>query len=149
MYQTILVPLDGSKRAEAILPYVESLAQCYKAKMVLIEIIEPVSVVAAAGMPYYGMLDQQNYQQRTKEIEAYLAHRRGRLREKGIEAKTVVGHGPVVEEIINAAERENADLIAMASHGRTGLSKVFYGSVAAGVLHRIDRPLLLIRSLDA
>jgi nucleotide-binding universal stress UspA family protein len=44
--------------------------------------------------------------------------------------------------------QEEADLIAMASHGRSGLSRVFYGSVAAGVLHRVDRPLLLIRSMD-
>ena len=53
---------------------------------------------------------------------------------------------PFVEAIIKTAEREKADLIALTSHGRTGLSRVFYGSVAAGVLHRIDRPLLLIRS---
>ena len=52
----------------------------------------------------------------------------------------------VVKAIIDAAERENADLVAMASHGRSGLSRAFYGSVAAGVLQRIDRPLLLIRS---
>jgi nucleotide-binding universal stress UspA family protein len=51
-----------------------------------------------------------------------------------------------VQEIISAAERNDADLIALASHGRTGLAQVFYGSVAAGVLHRIDRPLLLIRA---
>ena len=42
-----------------------------------------------------------------------------------------------------------ADLIAMASHGRTGMSQVFYGSVAAGVLHRVDRPLLLVRARGA
>jgi len=59
-----------------------------------------------------------------------------------------VVHGPVVEAIINAAQSEGADLIALASHGRSGLSWVFYGSVAAGVFHRINRPLLLIRSLD-
>ena len=57
-----------------------------------------------------------------------------------------VAYGPVVEAIIDAAGREGADLIAIASHGRSGLSQVFYGSVAAGVLHRVDRPLLLIRS---
>jgi nucleotide-binding universal stress UspA family protein len=66
--------------------------------------------------------------------------------EKGIAAKAFVAHGPVVGAILDAAERESADLIAMASHGRSGLSQVFYGSVAAGVLHRIDRPLLVIRS---
>ena len=51
-----------------------------------------------------------------------------------------------MEAITETAEREGADLIAMASHGRSGLSQVFYGSVAAGVLRRIDRPLLLICS---
>jgi len=55
-----------------------------------------------------------------------------------------VVQGPVAEAIINAAESEGVDLIALASHGRSGLSRVFYGSVAAGVLHRIDQPLLLI-----
>jgi nucleotide-binding universal stress UspA family protein len=59
-----------------------------------------------------------------------------------------LGDGPIVEEIINIADRENVDLIAMASHGRTGLPRAFYGSVAAGILHRIDRPLLLVRSVN-
>ena len=72
--------------------------------------------------------------------------RKGEFREKGIEARTRVVYGPVVQAIIDAAEGKDADLIAMASHGRSGLSGVFYGSVAAGVLHRVDRPLLLIRS---
>jgi nucleotide-binding universal stress UspA family protein len=58
----------------------------------------------------------------------------------------MVVRGPVVETIINVAEREGADLTAMASHGRTGLERVFYGSVAVGVLHHVDRPLLLVRS---
>jgi nucleotide-binding universal stress UspA family protein len=51
-----------------------------------------------------------------------------------------------VKAIIDAAERENAKLVAMASHGHGGFLRTFYGSVAAGVLQRIDRPLLLIRS---
>ena len=50
------------------------------------------------------------------------------------------------KEIVTSAEREGVDLIAITSHGRTGLSQVFYGSVAAGVLHCVSRPLLLIRS---
>lgn len=147
MYSKILVPLDGSKRAEAILPYVESLARCYGAKVVFLGVVEPMPVI----VPYDGMypqFDQQAHRQLIDEMETYLAARRGEFREKGIEAKMELGHGPVVEEIIAAAEREEVDLIAMASHGRTGLSRVFYGSVAAGVLHRVNRPLLLIRSLD-
>ena len=48
--------------------------------------------------------------------------------------------------ILDIAVEEEVDLLAMASHGRSGLSRVFYGSVSAGVLQRIDRPLLLVRS---
>ena len=91
---------------------------------------------------------QEELERQMKQIETYLAGLEGEFREKGIEARTRVVHGPVVEAIINTAESESADLVAIASHGRSGLSRVFYGSVAAGVLHRIDRPLLLIRSLD-
>lgn len=147
MYKKILVPLDGSKRAEVILPHVESLAKCYHAEVVFLGVVEPVPII----VPYNGMypqFDEQQHLQRIDEMEAYLAGQRGEFRENGISAQMQVGHGPVVEEIIAAAECEDVDLIAMASHGRTGLPRVFYGSVAAGVLHRVDRPLLLIRSLD-
>jgi nucleotide-binding universal stress UspA family protein len=145
MYQTILVPLDGSKRAEAILPHMEQLAGRCEAKVVFFQVVEPIPLAVGAG-DAYGVLQQHQLEEKTKEAEAYLASLRGEFREKGIEARTHVAHGPVVEGIINAAEREGADLIAIASHGRTGLSRVFYGSVAAGVLHRIDRPLLIVRS---
>ena len=56
--------------------------------------------------------------------------------------------GPVVKEILDFAEEEKVDLIALSSHGRTGLSRLFYGSVAAGILHQVDRPLLVIRAQD-
>jgi nucleotide-binding universal stress UspA family protein len=70
----------------------------------------------------------------------------GEFREVGISTKLVVEESPIVSTIINVAVKHNVDIVAMASHGHTGLSHVFYGSVAAGVLHRVDRPLLLIRA---
>jgi len=146
MYKTILVPLDGSKRAEAILPHVEDLAHRYEAKVIFLEVVEPEPVVVAE--PLHEAYDSKRHTRRLVEVEYYLKARRGEFQAKGIQSQMCVGEGPVVEEIIKVAERENVDLIAMASHGRTGLPRVFYGSVAAGVLHRIDRPLLLIRSLD-
>jgi nucleotide-binding universal stress UspA family protein len=145
MYNTILVPLDGSKRAEVILHHVEEMAQRYDAKVIFLQVVEPTPpIVGPEGAQI--ALHQQELEQRAKQAESYLAGLQGEFREKGIEARARVVHGPVVEAIINAAEREGADLIALASHGRSGLSQVFYGSVAAGVLHRVDRPLLLIRS---
>lgn len=145
MYSTILVPLDGSKRAEAILPHVEYLAECHQSRVILLQVVEPTPLIIGPDV-VYPVFDQEDHERRTREAIGYLTARQGALREKGIVTRTLVTHGPIVEEIIKAAERENADLIAMASHGRTGLARVFYGSVAAGLLHRIDRPLLLIRA---
>ena len=146
MYNTILVPLDGSKRAEAILRHVEDLAQRYHAAVILLQVELCPTVIGHDNI--YPILEEQAFEHQRQEIETYLAALQGEFREKGIEARTSIVQGPVVEAIINAAEREDADIIAMASHGRTGLPQVFYGSVAAGVLHRVDRPLLLVRSLD-
>jgi len=147
MYTTILVPLDGSKRAEAILPHVEELAQRYDAKVIFLQVIE-LSPLIVGPEGTHMALYQQELEQLKSQAETYLAALRGEFREKGIEARTRIAYGPVVEAILDIAELEGADLIAIASHGRTGLSQVFYGSVAVGVLHRADRPLLLIQSRD-
>ena len=149
MYKTILVPLDGSKRAEAILPHVEELAQRYEAKVIFIQVVEPPPLMISPGQPDVATdvnLHQQELKRRTEEAELYLKAIQGEFQPRGIEARIELSHGPVVEGIINAAVRQDADLIAMASHGRSGLAQVFYGSVAAGILQRIDRPLLLVRS---
>lgn len=145
MYKIILVPLDGSKRAESILPHVETLARNFKSKVIFYIAIEPVMMLEhneIIGMVEY-MEKNDDLQERTA---AYLDSLQKKLSKKGIDVKTLIGHGPAVKAIVDAAEQENADLVAMASHGRTGLSRTFYGSIAAGVLQRIDRPLLLIRS---
>ena len=145
MYKTILVPLDGSKRAEAILPHVKNLSLCFNAKVVFFIVTEP-----SLMLEYDEVIDVSKYLKKCdhqmKETETYLASLQEEFRAKGIKVKTLIGHGLVVKAIIDAAERKNADLVAMASHGRSGLSRTFYGSIAAGVLQRIDRPLLLIRS---
>ena len=148
MYNKILVPLDGSKLAEAILRHVEDLAQHYKATVILMSVVEWEPLIIAPE-PMYTGFDPKERERCFKEVETYLVGRQGEFREKGIETKLILGEGPVAQTIIDIAEKEDVDLIAMASHGRTGLARVFYGSVAAGVLHRIDRPLLLIRSLES
>jgi nucleotide-binding universal stress UspA family protein len=146
MYRKILVPLDGSGRAEAILPYVEDLAHCFGSSVVFMQVLEPVYEAVLSSDITVERLTQAAEQRQQREAEVYLNGRCGEFRERKIEAKTIILRGPVVPTIESIAIQENVDLIAMASHGRTGLSRVFYGSVAAGVLHRVDRPLLLIRA---
>ncbi len=145
MYKCILVPLDGSKRAEAILPHVEQIASLFKAKVIFLHVVEPPPIVTDEGGPYLENFQNQ-LQTMTEQVGLYLKGIAGEFREKGIDATEQIGYGPVAEGILKTAQREQADLIAIASHGRTGLSRVFYGSVALGLLHAADRPLLVIRS---
>jgi nucleotide-binding universal stress UspA family protein len=149
MFKTILVPLDGSKRAERILPYVEKLAQGFSSKVVFLQVVE-VNFVYTSPYSYYtdAGLEKAEREKIKGEAESYLGGLQGEFREKGIQAAFSLVEGSVVRTIISVAEQEGADLIAMASHGRTGLARVFYGSVAAGVLQQVDRPLLLIRAED-
>ncbi len=147
MYQTIVVPLDGSQRAEAILPHVEELARHYEARLVFVRVVEPPPFLVTPGQPDMRLHEQQ-LNRRTEEAKEYLEKIQGEFRNKGFDTRTMLAHGAVVEAIINTAESQDADLIALASHGRSGLAQVFYGSVAAGVLNRADRPLLLIRAQE-
>jgi nucleotide-binding universal stress UspA family protein len=145
MYKTILVPLDGSPRAEGILPHVEKLALQFKSNVIFLQVVVP-SIYPTQSGPDGRHEYMVEFKQKQDEITAYLTGIRQGFQNIGIENRAVVEQGAVVETIISVAMRENADLIAIASHGRSGLSWVFYGSVAAGVLQKIDRPLLVIRS---
>jgi len=141
MYRKILVPLDGSKRAEAILPHAEELARRYNARIDLLQVIEYKFITGP-----FAVHPNEDFEQHQKEAKAYLTAIQNGLRAKKIETLIHVVDGAVVASIINIANREAVDLIALASHGRGGLARVYYGSVAAGILQRVDRPLLLIRS---
>lgn len=145
MYSTVLVPLDGSARAEAILPHAEELARRYQATLILLQVIDPTTSIPDLE----GLATEINRQIVSEEIEAaasYLSAVQARLQEKGIETRILVERGSPVEAILGVAEREHADLIAMASHGRSGLARVIFGSVTQGVLHQAKQPMLILRS---
>ena len=149
MYKTILVPLDGSRLAESILPHVEELARLFGSTVVLLEVLELPHLVGLPKGDIYDALPQMTpaeVSHHLAEVRRYLGEVVGRLAEKGIDARALVEYGPVVVTIMRAARQEEAGLIAMASHGRGGMADVYYGSVAAGVLQRIDRPLLIVRA---
>jgi nucleotide-binding universal stress UspA family protein len=123
MYEKILVPLDGSKRAEMIRPHVKELASRFQATVILIMVIEYMYADGIGG-PYTG-ISMKSFNAKLKESEACLNKFAPKLQSKGIACKTLIALGPVVEKIIEAAESEDADLIAMTSHGRGGLPASF------------------------
>jgi len=153
MYKRILVPLDGSQRAEQILPHAENLATKGASTVILLYVIEPIAPSFTPGMsmmvaapPQELEIYWKNMQAAEKEASDYLQKQSAALSKKDIKTESVVLRGDPVNSIVNTAREKNVDLIAMTSHGRSGLERVFYGSVTSGVLHKVDRPLLLIRA---
>jgi nucleotide-binding universal stress UspA family protein len=153
MYKTILVPLDGSKRAEAILPHVKDMAAHYGSSLVFLRVFE-ITLITPEMADYddeYKALPHINREQIQEQIADAQNYLRGvckKMADQGIRSRFRVEHGPIAATIINKAAEEKADIIAMASHGASGLEGVYYGSVAAGVLQRVDRPLLIVRSYE-
>lgn len=148
MYNTILVPLDGSERAEAILSHVIELAKKFAAKVILLEAVEQKLIFTGDLEISAVSKADEDLAKHIKNAETYIKGVKEKLEQQGIQVTSRIMQGPPVEAIIAMAKETNADLIAMASHGRSGLGRVFYGSVAAGILQKVDRPLLIIRSSE-
>jgi nucleotide-binding universal stress UspA family protein len=144
MYKKILVPLDRSKRAEKILPHVENLAAHYKAEVIFLTTIPDFQAGAVDGS--FVEFSEKDFTTQSEKAKFYLKSIVENFQQKDINARMVVTRGSAVANIIQTAEIENVGIIAMTSHGRGGLTRVFYGSVAAGVLNSADRPLLIVRA---
>lgn len=147
MYQTILVPLDGSRRAEAILRHVEHIARQNKSKVVFLKVEEEPLMLG-----HDEVIDLDGYHAKVEKQKerslAYLAALERRCSQQDLHTDTRLACGSVVKSILEAAAETGANLIAMATHGWSGLARVSYGSVAAGVLQAAEIPILLIRSGD-
>lgn len=151
MYKKILIPLDGSELAESILPHAIELAKLFGAHVILLAVVELPHLAAVRECDEFDAIPQpttHELEHRSDEATRYLARQVEELQTQGIEALAYTRFGPVVSTIMCTARDEQVDLIAMASHGRGGPTDVYYGSVAAGVLQRIDRPLLIVRAQE-
>jgi len=138
----MLVPLDGLQTAEAILPIVERLAGPRDLIVSLLEVIEPLpSAVRAESTQLDDLITL-----RREEAQGYLAKVADALKAKGLRVEWSLAFGHAAETIADIAAEKRADLIAMATHGRTGLERLFLGSVAEGVLRRASIPVLLFKA---
>jgi nucleotide-binding universal stress UspA family protein len=91
----------------------------------------------------------ETVEQYTTEARAYLAPLAENLRTRGIRVRTEVRHGEPVDEIVDCARAADADLIAMTTHGRSGLGRLLFGSVAEAVLRQAEIPVFLMRMTEA
>ncbi|MFC1954731.1 universal stress protein [Chloroflexota bacterium] len=152
--KTLLVPLDGSELAESVLPHVEAIAKqrgSVPVHVVLLRISERPVIPTYYGTDISGpSIDWGNYAQqetvrRKKSAEKYLVEITKRLKESKINVTAKVIEGKAKDEIVTYANDHPYSIIVMASHGRSGLSRLVYGSVAANLLQGVSNPIFLIK----
>jgi len=142
MYKRALVPLDGSMVAEAIVPFILEIAGPLDMEVVLLRVIVPTPPVLVEGG---GPVVADDVEKLRAGAEEYLADVAADLRARGVRVTTHVRFGNAVAEILDGARETEADLIAMTTHGRGGLGRLLFGSVAEAVLRQSDMPVFLMR----
>jgi nucleotide-binding universal stress UspA family protein len=145
MYKRALVPLDGSVVAETVIPFLLEIAGPLDMEVVLLRVNQPVAPVVIEGA---GSVEIEDIEARRIDAEEYLAPVAVELRTKGIRVDTRVRRGMPAEEIVAAAKEEGVDLIAMSTHGRSGLGRLLFGSVAEAVLRHSEIPVFLMRATE-
>ena len=138
MYTRILVPLENSAYDQAILAHVTELANACGAAVLLVHVAD--GWVART----YRQLNLRESEEMQRD-RGYLDEVAARLAAEGIEVDAVLAGGDPSREIVELAEREGCDLIAMSTHGHRFISDLLYGSVANEVRHRSTIPVLLVR----
>jgi nucleotide-binding universal stress UspA family protein len=137
--KTLLVPLDGSVLAEKVLPHVEVLAKqpgTPPVDVLLLRVDEPP---ATSGQYFHNIPEER------EDLEQYLSKIEGQLKNSGLRVQSEVGSGMSAEQILEYGRANPFTIIVMSTHGRSGMSRWFYGSVATKVLENACNPIFLIR----
>jgi nucleotide-binding universal stress UspA family protein len=144
MFDRIIVPLDGSTLSAQIVPYATALARGIQAPVRLLHVVEPEAAYALVD-PEHGFYLDHAMECQKAWAQLYLRRIQAVIDAGGVESEMDVVFGDTEEEILRAAATDGSDLVAMATHGRTGLRRWVVGSVADRVLHHGRTPLLLFR----
>ena len=141
MYTRILVPLDGSKLAEQVLPYVRLLGKAEALPIVLLRVIEPAPpdlIGFSQGVEIIANIAAQEY------LDSVATS----LKEDGLDVASLVSEGNPASCIADEGNRESGTLIAMSTHGYSGITRWMMGSVTDKVLHATTNPLLIVRARE-
>jgi nucleotide-binding universal stress UspA family protein len=151
MFEKILIPLDGSKVGEAALPIIEQivskLAAGSKLEVILIGVITLLRhwvVVGEASAPV--SYTEEELKIIKDRVMNYLEKAGEGLSNKSITVRTIVTSGNASDEILKAADQNKVDLIAMSTHGRSGLRRLAFGSITDKVMHGSRIPVLMVRA---
>lgn len=141
--KTILFPTDFSNGALAAMDYALSLAQDYKAKLILLYVIQDISIAEWYIPSTLSVADLVEDMQKSawKEMEKWAAEAGARVKD----VEKIVERGVPFVEIIRTAKEKNADLIVIGTHGRTGIDHMLFGSTAEKVVRKAPCPVLTVR----
>ena len=142
----LLVPLDGSAVAEAVLPYAVEMARVLDATLILVRAVPLPSLLTPERL-VEPALGNEIFKMELQEAEDYLGRLARKLRQDGRRVLTYVETGGVASTILRKSDELNTVFILMATHGRSGMDRLFFGSVAMEVLRRGDHPVMLVRPL--
>ena len=151
MYQKIMVPLDGSDLAECVMPHVEAITTgCKITNVVFVRVVNPIHLpasVPARGEFGFSENERRKLEEQHKQTaETYLKQMVANTRLEGAVLGYEVLVGKVADTLAQWAEKNGVDLIVIASHGRSGVSRWVMGSVADRVLRSACVPVLMIRA---
>jgi nucleotide-binding universal stress UspA family protein len=150
MYKKIMVPLDGSELAECVFPHLETIAKgCQPPpEVIVVQAVEPISVPYGMEVLEFSSL---------KQVEAFETHQKtgakkylkqvvARLKQNGIKARAELIYGKAGEALSDYAVKNKVDLVIIATHGRSGISRWVFGSVANRIVHSAGVPVLMVRA---
>jgi nucleotide-binding universal stress UspA family protein len=141
----ILLTLDGSQFSEAIIPYVEKLAKVMGSEVTLFRVIEPAKLPQLAAYADREKYEKDFMVKLKKEAKRYLDKKKTALASKGIKVNSALLEGKPAETILQYAEDKSVNLIALTTHGFSGVTKWAYGSVASRIIEASSKPTLLVR----
>ena len=145
MYNKILVPLDGSPLSECSLEHVKSAtAGSPGSEVVLVKVVEHILSYEASAWAQGGYSPVEVDDRNQIEAEEYLKQVAKKLIDQGINARVEVILGRTAESLLDYAEKNHFDLIIMSTHGRSGISRWAFGSVAEKIVRNSKIPVLLV-----
>jgi nucleotide-binding universal stress UspA family protein len=148
MYKNILVPLDGSELAEGVLSHVATVAKgCQEPKIVLLRVVEPIEIPYGDAITTVTIDQLQQLENNDKaNAEKYLNKIAKNLTMTGLKTVSTVVKGKAADTIVDYVDNNNIDLVVFSTHGRSGLSRWFWGSVADRVLRHVCVAVLMVRA---
>ena len=145
MFKHLLVTLDGSARAESVIPHAIDIGKSMGAQVTLLRIVDATTSGWGERGAVGKSVETPTNSLHVEQAKSYLDRVAAQVRASGVSAHAVVKQGPPAKQVVTTAREVDADAIVMATHSRRGLNRLMFGSVAEAVLHESHLPILLVR----